>query len=55
MAVFFGILLTIIIFTVIVFLHEMGHFLTARATKMQVEEFGIGIPPHAKTLGHDKK
>lgn len=33
----------------------MGHFLTARATKMQVEEFGIGIPPHAKTLGHDKK
>lgn len=50
MSIFLGILLTIIIFTVIVFLHEMGHFLTARYTKMRVEEFGIGIPPHAKTL-----
>ena len=55
MSIFLGILLTIIIFTVIVFLHEMGHFLTARYTKMRVEEFGIGIPPHAKTLWEDKK
>jgi regulator of sigma E protease len=33
----------------------MGHFLTARLTKMKVEEFGIGIPPRAKKLFSDKK
>lgn len=33
----------------------MGHFLTARFTKMKVEEFGIGIPPRAKQLFSDKK
>lgn len=33
----------------------MGHFLTARFTKMKVEEFGIGIPPRAKKLFSDKK
>lgn len=33
----------------------MGHFLTARFTKMKVEEFGIGIPPRAKKIFSDKK
>jgi membrane-associated protease RseP (regulator of RpoE activity) len=33
----------------------MGHFLTARMTKMKVEEFGIGIPPRAKSLFQDSK
>lgn len=33
----------------------MGHFLTARLTKMKVFEFGIGIPPKAKRLFTDKK
>ncbi len=55
MTIFLWILLTLIVFTAIVFIHEMGHFLTARYTKMKVEEFGIGIPPKAKTLGRDKK
>lgn len=55
MTVFLWILLTLIVFTSIVFIHEMGHFLTARFTKMKVEEFGIGIPPKAKSLGRDKK
>ncbi len=32
----------------------MGHFLTARFTKMKVEEFWIGIPPRAKSLFIDK-
>ena len=53
--IFLGILLTILVFTFIVFVHEMGHFLTARFTGMKVEEFGIGIPPKAKSLGKDKK
>ncbi len=55
MTIFLGILLTILVFTFIVFVHEMGHFLTARFTGMKVEEFGIGIPPKAKSLGKDKK
>ena len=55
MTIFFGIILTLLVFTFIVFVHEMGHFITARMTGMKVEEFGIGIPPKARVLGHDKK
>jgi regulator of sigma E protease len=36
-------------------IHEFGHFITARLTGMKVEEFGIGIPPQARTLFTDKK
>ena len=55
MTILLGILLTLAVFTFIVFVHEMGHFITARLTGMKVEEFGIGIPPKAKVLGKDKK
>lgn len=55
MFIFLGILLTLFVFTIVVFIHEMWHFLTARFTGMKVLEFGIGIPPKAKTLGLDKK
>ncbi len=54
MSLFLGILLTLIIFSIIVFVHEMGHFLTARLTRMRVEEFGMGLPPKAKKLFTDK-
>jgi regulator of sigma E protease len=30
--------------------HELGHFLAARARKVQVEEFGLGFPPRLATL-----
>ena len=30
--------------------HELGHFLGARARKVQVEEFGVGFPPRLATL-----
>ncbi len=36
--------------SVLVLIHELGHFLMARLFKMRVEEFGIGIPPRAKKL-----
>ncbi len=32
-------------FLVIVLLHEAGHFLVARLSGIEVEEFGIGLPP----------
>src|SRR4030042_823824 len=30
---------------VLVFVHEAGHFLTAKFFKVKVEEFGFGFPP----------
>ena len=47
-------LITILLFIVIlgglVIIHELGHFITARAAKVKVLEFGIGFPPRAKVL-----
>jgi len=37
----------LIVFTVIILVHEMGHFLTARKAGIKVEEFGFGYPPRA--------
>jgi len=54
MSLILAILLTLLVFSLVVFIHELGHFLVARASGMKVEEFGIGIPPRAKTLFQDK-
>ncbi len=35
----------------LVILHELGHFYAARKSGIDVEEFGIGFPPKAKSLG----
>jgi regulator of sigma E protease len=35
---------------VMIILHEFGHFLAARSLKVEVEEFGLGIPPRALVL-----
>ena len=44
-------LITIVAFLavliVLVLAHECGHFFTARATGVKVEEFGIGFPAAA--------
>lgn len=41
--------MTIIIFlatlTILVLVHEFGHFLMAKKMGVKVEEFGIGLPP----------
>lgn len=39
------ILFAIILISVLILLHEFGHFWTARRAGMLVEEFGIGLPP----------
>lgn len=49
------ILVFIIIFSVLVLVHEWGHFYFARRAGIKVEEFGIGLPPRAKKLFKDKK
>jgi len=35
---------------VLIFLHELGHFLTSRLFKIEVEEFGFGFPPRLARL-----
>ena len=44
----------LIILSFLVIIHEAGHFLFARWSKIKVEEFGLGYPPKAKTLFKDK-
>lgn len=55
MTLFLGILLALFVFFIVVFLHEMGHFMVARWSGVKVLEFGIGIPPRLKKLFRDKK
>ena len=38
------------VFAGVVLIHEFGHFVAARLLKVDVEEFGIGLPPRALTL-----
>lgn len=35
---------------VLIFLHELGHYLTSKLFKIQVEEFGFGFPPRLVRL-----
>jgi len=39
-----GILISIGVLSVLVIIHELGHFLTARFFGVKVEEFGLGLP-----------
>ena len=40
-----GIILAILVFGIIVFIHELGHYLLAKANKIRVDEFSIGMGP----------
>ena len=40
-----NILITILVFFTIILIHEMGHFLTAKAFGMKIYEFSIGMGP----------
>lgn len=43
-------MLVIIILSLLVLIHELGHFIAARKMGVHVEEFGIGYPPRALKL-----
>jgi regulator of sigma E protease len=45
-----AIVLFIVVLGGIVLIHELGHYLTAKALNVRVLEFGIGFPPRAKVL-----
>lgn len=44
--------LFVAVLAVLIFGHELGHFLAAKATGVEVEEFGFGFPPRLLTLFH---
>jgi regulator of sigma E protease len=46
-----SVLLFLVILVVLVLVHELGHFFVAKLFHVRVEEFGIGYPPRAFTLG----
>lgn len=48
MLLLLSILLGLLILTIIVVIHELGHALVAKRNGVVVEEFGIGFPPAAK-------
>lgn len=53
--IFLWIFTAILIFSVVVLVHEWWHFAAARKFWVRVEEFWLGIPPRAKKLFIDKK
>ncbi|MEI8230074.1 MAG: M50 family metallopeptidase [Candidatus Peregrinibacteria bacterium] len=40
----------VFLLTLLIIIHELGHFSAARKSGVVVEEFGFGLPPKAKTL-----
>jgi len=42
---FIGIIFVIIFLSILILVHELGHFLTAKKFGLLVEEFGFGLPP----------
>lgn len=47
---FISILEFVLVLGFMAFLHELGHFLTSRMFKIEVQEFGIGLPPRMLKL-----
>ncbi len=43
-------LIFVAVFAGVIFIHEFGHFIVARLLKVEVEEFGFGLPPRILTL-----
>lgn len=51
MSIFWLILQVVLIIGFLIFFHELGHFLAARAVGVSVEEFGFGFPPRLAKIG----
>lgn len=41
-----GIVIAIILFSLIIIFHELGHFTLAKINKIRVDEFSLGLGPH---------
>ncbi len=49
-----SLLIFVAVFAVVVFIHEFGHFIVARLLRVDVEEFGFGLPPRMLTFWRQK-
>lgn len=45
LTVAFYIVVMVFVFGILIFIHELGHFLTARACKVSIKEFAVGMGP----------
>jgi len=45
------ILLFVVIIVALIVVHEFGHLVAAKLSKMRVDEFGLGYPPRAAVIG----
>jgi regulator of sigma E protease len=50
MTILISALAFIVLLTLLIIIHELGHYLSALFFKVEVEEFGFGLPPKATTL-----
>lgn len=50
---FFSLIISLFVLSLLVFVHEFGHFLAAKKSGIKVEEFGLGYPP--RLLGVKKR
>jgi len=41
----------VVVLSILIFIHELGHFVAAKRADIRVEEFGFGYPPRLLTLG----
>ena len=51
MNVFLGILISVVAFAVMIFIHEFGHFITAKLFKVKVNKFALGMGPALLKFG----
>ncbi len=45
------VLIFVLVIVILIVVHEFGHFVAAKLSGMRVDEFGLGYPPRALTLG----
>jgi len=46
-------LISILVLSALILIHELGHFLAAKLSRIKVEEFGLGLPPRLVVLYDD--
>ncbi|MDP7247555.1 MAG: M50 family metallopeptidase [Candidatus Peribacteraceae bacterium] len=54
MTVLLSVVAFLLLLTVLILIHEWGHFTAARLSGVTVEEFGLGLPPRARKLWKSK-
>lgn len=54
MSTIISVVIFLLVFSILIIVHELGHFIAARRSGVKVEEFGLGLPPRLTTLWTDK-